>query len=286
MTPPSPDSTRQKRPSALLTVTPAAQQAGVTRSTVSSWITRGKLPAVRINGRRYVRPDDLAATQARAHLGDGGAGVAAEPHRAGKRLRALREAAGMNQIQLAAASGLTHEAISRLETGNNAPYAETVRKLARALQRGAGAVRHPRQDHRADADDGGRGRLPVGRAAGPGPVLAAQGTGRGDEGLGRVAGAVGGDRRAGPQRAAARSFRPPRPALPGLRSVLGAGDSGDSVPGRTPHGRPDARSPSPADPITPQDAARAGPATREVACCRGSGLALLPLFLHFHLDVE
>ena len=39
----------------------------------------------------------------------------------------LREAAGLNQIQLAAASGLTHEAISRLETGHYAPYADTVR---------------------------------------------------------------------------------------------------------------------------------------------------------------
>ena len=34
----------------------------------------------------------------------------------------------------AAKSGLTHEAISRLETGHNAPCAETVRTLAQALR--------------------------------------------------------------------------------------------------------------------------------------------------------
>jgi excisionase family DNA binding protein len=53
---------------------------------------------------------------------------------AGTRLRALREAAGLNQQQLAAASGLTHETISRLETGQYGASAETVRKLARALR--------------------------------------------------------------------------------------------------------------------------------------------------------
>jgi transcriptional regulator with XRE-family HTH domain len=54
--------------------------------------------------------------------------------RAGKRLRALREAAGLSQLQLAAASGLTHEAISNLETGKRAPYAATVITLAQALE--------------------------------------------------------------------------------------------------------------------------------------------------------
>ena len=54
----------------LLTVIQAAQQAGVSRHTISGWITHGRLPAVRIAGRRYVRPADLAATQAMAHVGD------------------------------------------------------------------------------------------------------------------------------------------------------------------------------------------------------------------------
>ena len=134
MTPPAPDSTCQERPSELLTVTAAAQQAGVSRPIISGWITHGQLPAVRINGRRYVRPEDVAATQARAHEGEVVPEWRQNRKRAGKRLRGIREASGMNQIQLAAASGLTHEAISRLETGINAPYAETVRQLARALQ--------------------------------------------------------------------------------------------------------------------------------------------------------
>jgi excisionase family DNA binding protein len=117
----------------LLTVTAAAQRAGVSRSIVGGWITTGRLPAVRIHGRRHIRPADLAATQARAHVGPVLPRWRRNPQRAGQRLRALREAAGLNQQELAAASGLTHEAISRLETGTNAPYGETVRQLARAL---------------------------------------------------------------------------------------------------------------------------------------------------------
>jgi excisionase family DNA binding protein len=117
----------------LLTVTEAAQQTGVSRHIVSSWITVGKLPAVRIAGRRYIQPADLAATQAAAHLGDVLPSWRQDRTRAGKRLRALREAAGFSQLQLEAASGLTHEAISRLESGHNSPYAATVRALAQAL---------------------------------------------------------------------------------------------------------------------------------------------------------
>jgi excisionase family DNA binding protein len=39
----------------------------------------------------------------------------------------------LNQLQLAASTGLSHEAISRLEKGNKAPYAETIRLFSRAL---------------------------------------------------------------------------------------------------------------------------------------------------------
>jgi excisionase family DNA binding protein len=117
----------------LLTVTTAAQRSGLPRTIISSWITTGQLPAVRVNGRRHVKAEDLAATQARAHEGEVVPVWRQNRRRAGKRLRAIREAAGLNQIQLAAASGLTHEAISRLETGRCWPYAETVRKLAGAL---------------------------------------------------------------------------------------------------------------------------------------------------------
>ena len=52
---------------------------------------------------------------------------------AGARLRSLRLAAGLTQLDLAAQSGITHEAISSLELGNRAPRAETVRRLANAL---------------------------------------------------------------------------------------------------------------------------------------------------------
>jgi transcriptional regulator with XRE-family HTH domain len=53
--------------------------------------------------------------------------------RAGARLRSLRLAAGLTQLELAARSGITHEAISRLELGNRAPRAETIRRLSTAL---------------------------------------------------------------------------------------------------------------------------------------------------------
>jgi excisionase family DNA binding protein len=123
----------QQVPTDLLTVTAAAERFALPRTIVSSWITTGQLPAVRVNGRRHVRAEDVAATRARAHEGEVVPAWRQNRRRAGKRLRAIREAAGLNQIQLAAASGLTHEAISRLETGRCWPYAETVRKLAGAL---------------------------------------------------------------------------------------------------------------------------------------------------------
>jgi excisionase family DNA binding protein len=117
----------------LLTVMEAAQRAEVSRSTIGGWITNGQLPAVRFNGRRYVRAEDLAATRAQAHVGQVVPAWRQNRTHAGKRLRAIREAAGLNQIQLAAASGLTHEAISNLETGKRSPHATTVRALAQAL---------------------------------------------------------------------------------------------------------------------------------------------------------
>lgn len=134
MHPQTPDTRRsEERQAELLTVAAAAHRAGVSRHIVGSWISRGQLPTVRIDGRRHVRAEDLAKTQALAHVGNVLPAWRRNPQRAGKRLRALREAVGLNQQELAAACGLTHEAISRLETGTNAPYAETVRQLAHAL---------------------------------------------------------------------------------------------------------------------------------------------------------
>ncbi len=118
----------------LLTVAEAAQQAGVSRDTIHRWITRGLLPAVLIDRRRHIRAEDLMATQARVHAGAVVPAWRQDRQRVGKRLRTLREATGLTQLQLAAASGLTHEAISRLEAGRWTPYATTVRALAQALR--------------------------------------------------------------------------------------------------------------------------------------------------------
>ena len=127
------DATSVDSQARLLTVTEAGQQAGVSRGTVRGWIAAGKLPEVLIDGRRRVRATDLVATQATAHLGEVVPAWRADRQRAGSRLRALREAAGLSQLQLAAVSGLTHEAISALETGKRAPFAATVVKLAQGL---------------------------------------------------------------------------------------------------------------------------------------------------------
>ena len=124
----------QPLPDDLLTVTEAAQEAGVSRWIVASWITSGQLPAVLIEGRRFVRPADLAATQATAHVGTVVPAWRQAPPHAGRRLRALREAAGWSQLQLAAASGVTHEVISTLERGKRAAQATTIQALARALE--------------------------------------------------------------------------------------------------------------------------------------------------------
>ena len=116
-----------------LTVTEAAHLAGVSRATINGWIRGGRLPMQRIERHRFIRSADLAQTQAAAHLGMVVPAWRANPRRCGKRLRALREAAGLSQLALAATSGLTHEELSRLERGGRAPSSETIRKLALAL---------------------------------------------------------------------------------------------------------------------------------------------------------
>jgi transcriptional regulator with XRE-family HTH domain len=54
--------------------------------------------------------------------------------RAAAQLRSLRLAAGLTQLELAARSAITHEAISRLELATRSPRAETIRRLAAALE--------------------------------------------------------------------------------------------------------------------------------------------------------
>jgi len=117
----------------LLSVTTAVQLTGLSRSIISSWITKGNLPAVRIAGRRYVQVEDLLATQAAVHGSSVVPAWRADPLHAGRRLRAIREAAGLSQLQLAAASGIPHETLSRWETGTWIPLGRSVLRLAQAL---------------------------------------------------------------------------------------------------------------------------------------------------------
>jgi excisionase family DNA binding protein len=118
----------------LLTVTQAAREVGVSPWTVRRWIRHGRLHSVRRNGRRHISPDDLTAALNLIYVGVVVPEWRRDRKRSGMRLRALREAAGLTQLELAAKSGITHEAISNLEVGRRTPYAETVRKLARALR--------------------------------------------------------------------------------------------------------------------------------------------------------
>jgi transcriptional regulator with XRE-family HTH domain len=121
-------------PSSVLPLREAARLAGVSQRTVVGWVDRGELPVVWINGRRHVRPADLAATQLAAHVGDIVPAWRADPRHCGWRLRRLREAAGLTQIELAERSGLRHETISMLELAHETPFGSTVVRLARALE--------------------------------------------------------------------------------------------------------------------------------------------------------
>jgi transcriptional regulator with XRE-family HTH domain len=60
-----------------------------------------------------------------------------------KRLRELREAATLSQYALAQRSGLTKQALSRLELGEREPTWETVQRLALALGVDCGQFRDP-----------------------------------------------------------------------------------------------------------------------------------------------
>ncbi len=117
----------------LLTCREAARQAGVSLPTLNGWIRSGYLPVEQKKRRRVIRQSDLAVAQSLVHAGVVVPLWRQDPSRAGRRLRALREAAGFSQLDLAAASGLTHEAISRLELGQRTPLAESVWQLTHAL---------------------------------------------------------------------------------------------------------------------------------------------------------
>ena len=53
--------------------------------------------------------------------------------RLGVRIRSLREAAGMNQVQLAELAGMQSSHLSRIEAGKYAVTLETVQAIAEAL---------------------------------------------------------------------------------------------------------------------------------------------------------
>jgi excisionase family DNA binding protein len=118
---------------AWLTITEAASQAGLSRVIVMHWVRNGKLASSRRGRRHLVRPSDLAAVQTAAHAGHVVPVWRTAPVRFGRRLRLLREAEGRSQLALAAATGLSHEALSNLERGKRAPSADTVHRLAQAL---------------------------------------------------------------------------------------------------------------------------------------------------------
>jgi transcriptional regulator with XRE-family HTH domain len=81
----------------------------------------------------------------------------------GARLRELREAAGMTQVGLAAASGIVVRKISRLETGTFSPSWETVQILAKAL----GKTCQDFEVEPSSIEPQGRGRPPAKATATP-----------------------------------------------------------------------------------------------------------------------
>ena len=116
-----------------LTRQDAADLAGVSFSTINGWVANGALrSSLPDRPLRFTEADVLTAKHL-AHAGDAVPRWRDAPHRAGKRLRALREGAGLNQQQLARQADLAHEEISRLEHGDKCPQAPTVHKLSQAL---------------------------------------------------------------------------------------------------------------------------------------------------------
>jgi excisionase family DNA binding protein len=116
-----------------LTRKQAAELAGVSEATISYWVKRGLLPAPRPGFAHALNPNAVLAAQQAVHVGDIVPRWRANPTHAGRRLRALREGAGLTQQELSARASLTHEEISRLEHGEQSPQAPTVHKLSQAL---------------------------------------------------------------------------------------------------------------------------------------------------------
>lgn len=117
----------------LLSTGEAAEYAGVSVDVITAWRVRGIVPASKVGSRWQFAPADLDATLERRDAGDVVPRWRANPQRAGSRLRAFREAAGLSQRALAAACDLCAAQVMKLEQGAAVPHAATIRRLADAL---------------------------------------------------------------------------------------------------------------------------------------------------------
>lgn len=111
--------------SKLRTVDPGTARASEDSDAVV--VSDGKAAEIDIDGlvlRRIV--DNQVAAES-------GAEFNAARARFGARLRSLREAAKISQVELSRRAGLSQEAISRLETGSREPRLETLKRLAQGL---------------------------------------------------------------------------------------------------------------------------------------------------------
>jgi excisionase family DNA binding protein len=111
----------------------AAELAGVSEDIIGYWIKRGLLRAARKRAVNTLKPEEVLAAKQLAYVGDVVPLWRNNRAYAGQRLRTLREAAGLTQLQLSARSGVTHEALSHLERGTRTASAHTVHQLSQAL---------------------------------------------------------------------------------------------------------------------------------------------------------
>ncbi len=129
---------RRLRAQAGLTQRDLAIAVGVTTSMVLRWERRGVIPSAprlaRLAAALGVPPDALLGPPPH----DVGECPAESEAVAPTSLRALREAAGLSQWQLAVRLGVTEGAVHRWETGERQPNARYLADLARLL--GAGSV--------------------------------------------------------------------------------------------------------------------------------------------------
>ena len=89
-------------PAGLITLAEAATRAGVRVETIRKWIRRDRPPTVQIGRDRYLSPDALAAMQSVTQADGVIPAWREDRQQAGMRLRWLREAAGLTQMELAA----------------------------------------------------------------------------------------------------------------------------------------------------------------------------------------